>query len=60
MLSDQYDRKQSMDSVDLPLICHPPQRLTTFAIKSSEVRRLVLDLNPYGGTDQLGMFILFS
>ena len=31
----------------------------TFAFRSSEVRRLLLDLNPYGGTDPLGMFPLF-
>ena len=24
-----------------------------------EVRRLLLDLDPYGGTDPLGMFLLF-
>ena len=30
--------------------------LTTFAFRSSEVKRLLLDLDPYGGTDTLGMF----
>ena len=33
--------------------------LTTFAFRSREVRRLLLDLDPYGGTDPLGMFPLF-
>ena len=33
--------------------------LTTFAFRSSEVRRLLLHLDPYGGTDPLGMFPLF-
>ena len=33
--------------------------LRTFAFRSSEVRRLLLDLDPYGGTDTLGMFPLF-
>ena len=33
--------------------------LTTFAFRSSEVRRLMLDLDPYGGTDPLSMFPLF-
>ena len=33
--------------------------LTTFTFRSSEVRRLLLDLDPYGGTDPLGMFPLF-
>ena len=33
--------------------------LITFAFRSSEVKRLLLDLDPYGGTDPLGMFSLF-
>ena len=33
--------------------------LTTFSFRSCEVRRLLLDLDPYGGTDPLGMFPLF-
>ena len=33
--------------------------LTSFAFRSSEVRRLFLDLDPYGGSDPLGMFPLF-
>ena len=41
------------ESVDLPLTCHPSPSLTTFACKSSEVRRLFLDLDFYGGTDPL-------
>ena len=35
---------------------HPSPSLTTFAFRSSEVRRLLLDLDLYGGTDPLGMF----
>ena len=47
------------------LICHslaihllvlPP---LTFAFRSREVRCLLLDLDPYGGTDLLGMFPFF-
>ena len=59
LLSDHSDGKQSRESVDLPLTCHPSPRLTTFAFRSSEVRRLLLDFDPYGGTDALGMFCLF-
>ena len=33
--------------------------IITFAFRSSEVKRLLLDLDPYGGTDPLGMFPLF-
>ena len=59
MLSDHFDSKQSREAVDLLLTCHPSPSLTTFAFRSSEVRRLLLDLDPYGGTDPLGVFPLF-
>ena len=59
LLSDHCDSKQSRETVDLPLICHPSPDLTTFAFLSSVVRCLLLDFDPYGGTDTLGMFPLF-
>ena len=59
LLSDHFDSKQSREAVNLPLTCHPSPSLTTFTFTSSEVRRLLLDLDPYGGTDPLGMFPLF-
>ena len=59
LLSDHFDSKQSRDSVDLPLTCHLSPNLVTFAFRSSEVRRLLLDLDPCGGTDPLGMFPIF-
>ena len=46
-------------SVDLPRTCHPSAFLIIFAYWQSEVRRLLLDLDPYGGTDQLSRFLLF-
>ena len=54
-----FDSKQSREAVDLPLTYNPSPSFTTFAFRSSEVRRLLLDLDPYGGTDPLGMFPLF-
>ena len=59
MLSTNFDGKQSRDPVNLPSICHPSPSLTTFAFRSREVKRLLLDLDSYGGTDPLGMFHLF-
>ena len=60
LLSDHFDSKQFMEAVDLPLTCHPSASLTTFAFRSREVRRLLLlDLDPYSGSDLLGMFPLF-
>ena len=43
----------------IPLTCHPSPRLPTFAFRSSEVRHLLLDLDPNGGTDPLGTVPLF-
>ena len=51
LLSDHFDSKQSREAVDLPLTCHPSPSRTTFAFGSGEVRRLLLDLDPYGGTE---------
>ena len=45
------------------LICHSLAirllSLTSFAFRSSEVRRLLLDFDHYGGSDPLGMVPLF-
>ena len=59
LLSDHFDSKQSRKSVDLPLTRHPSPIIVTCAFRSSEVGRLLLDLDPCGGTDPLGMFPLF-
>ena len=59
LLSDHFDSKQSREAVDLPLTCHPSLSLTTFTFRSNEMRRLLLDLDPYGGTAPLGTFPLF-
>ena len=59
LLSDHFDGKQSRESVDLLLTCHPSPSLTSFAFRSSEARHLLLDLDPYGGSDPLGMFPFF-
>ena len=58
LLSDHFDSKQSREAVDLPLTCHLSPSFTTFAFRSSEVRSLLLDLDPYGRTDPLGIFPL--
>ena len=52
LLSDNFHSKQSREAVDRPLTSHPSPSLTTFAFRSSEVRRLLLDFYPYGGTDE--------
>ena len=59
MVPAHFDGKQSRDPIDLPSTCYPSPSLTTFAYRSREVRRLLSDLDSYGGTDQLGMFPIF-
>ena len=59
LLSDHFDGEQSSESVDLPLTCHPSTSLSSFAFRSNEVRRLLLDLDPYVGSDPLGVFPLY-
>ena len=59
LLSDHFNSKPSREAVDLPLTCHPSPSLTAFTFRSREVRRLLLDLDPYGDTDPLGMFPIF-
>ena len=59
MLSAHFDGKQSRDLLDLASTCHPSHSLTTFAFRSRKVKRLLLNLDSYGGTDPFGMFPLF-
>ena len=59
MLSAHFDGMQSNDPVDLPSTGHPSPSLTTFAFRSREMKRLLMDLDFYGGSDPLGMFPLF-
>ena len=59
LLMDHVDGKHSRESVDRPLTCHPSLSLTSFAFRSSEVRRLLLDLDPYEGCDPLRLFPRF-
>ena len=47
LLSDHFDGKQSRETVDLPLTCHPSPRLASFTLTSGDFRRLLLDLDPY-------------
>ena len=59
LLSDHFDGKQSSESVDLPLTCHPSPSLTSCASRSSEVRRIWLDLDPYGALTLWVCFLFF-
>ena len=61
LLSDQFNGKQPRDSADLPLTCHP-RVIDLKPLSSGRVRLGVscyVHLDPYSGTDPLGMFPLF-
>ena len=60
MLSAHFDGKQSRDPVDLPPTCHPSLSLTTVAFRSRQVKRLLLDLDSYGGTGPLRVSSFFQ
>ena len=53
LLLDHFDGRLSRESVDMQLTCQPSPGLTSFAFRSSEVRRLLLGLDPNGGSDPL-------
>ena len=59
LLLDHLDSKHSREAVDMPFTCHPSPSHTTFAFRSREVKHLLSDFDPFGGTDPLGMFPFF-
>ena len=59
LFNEHFDSKQCRDSVNLPPTCHRDPKLKSFAFRSRQVYRLLLDLDSHGGTDPLGFFPLF-
>ena len=59
LFADVFDSKQSNDSLTMPQSCFPEAELTTFAFRSGEVKKLLLELDPYGGAGPDGIFPLF-
>ena len=59
LLSNHFDRKQSSEAVDQPLTCHPSPSLITFAFRSSEAKRLLLDLDHMVALTQWVCFLIF-
>ena len=60
LFADVFDGKQSNDSLSMPQSCFPEAELTTFAFRSGEVKKLLLELDPYGGTGPDGIFPLLK
>ena len=59
LFADVFDSKQSNDSLILPQSCFPEAELTTFALRFGEVKKLLLELDPYDGAGPDGVFPLF-
>ena len=59
LFADVFDSKQSNDSLTMPQSCFPEAEMTTFAFRSGEVKKLLLELDPYGGAGPDGIFPLF-
>ena len=57
--TDVFDIKQSNNSLTVPQSCFPEAELTTFAFRSGEVKKLLLELDPYGGAEPNDIFPLF-
>ena len=59
LLSSWFDSKQSREIITIPQSCHPEPSFCRFAFRSSEVCRLMKDLDRTGGVDPSGFFPLF-
>ena len=59
LFANVFDGKQSDEVLTLPQSCHPEAKLTTIAFRSREIERLMLELDPYGGSGPDGIFPLF-
>ena len=59
LFADVFDSKQSNEKLSIPLSCFPESKLNCFAFRSSEVKKLLLDLDSYGSVDPNGIFPLF-
>ena len=58
LFSARFDDKQCSNSFQQPCSCDRCSMLRFVALRSRFVRRLPLDLDPYGGNDPNGMFPL--
>ena len=59
LFANVFDEKQSAEVLSLPQSCHPEAKLTSMAFRSREIEKLMLNLDPYGGSGPDGIFPLF-
>ena len=58
LLHQVFDAKQSGADIPLPDTCHPEPVLTRFAFRSKEVKKILDNLDNWGGEDPDGFFSL--
>ena len=56
LLSDHFNSKMSREEVDVPSGCFPLPKLTSIAFRSSEIEKILQNLDAYGGVDSNGLF----
>ena len=59
LLADYFKSKMSRDEVQIPSGCFPCPKLNSIAFRSSEIRKLLQNLDEYGGVDSNGIFPSF-
>ena len=59
LFANVFAEKQCDGELTLPQTCHPEAKLRTIAFRSREIEKLMLGLDPYGGSGPDGIFPLF-
>ena len=59
LLNEHFDSKQCSDEFDAPNFCYPASMVCSVAFRASLVKRLLMDLDNFGGSDPYGFFPLF-
>ena len=59
LLHQAFEAKQSAEDVPLPDTCHPEPLFTKFAFRSRDVKKILDNLDSWGGEDPDGFFPLF-
>ena len=59
LFANVFDAKQSSEELNIPQTCHQEPKLTKIAFRSREIKKLMLEVDPYGGAGPDGIFPLF-
>ena len=59
LFADVFRSKQSNKKLEIPLSSFPEPKLNSFAFRSSEVKKLLFDLDSFRAVDPNGIFTLF-